>query len=61
MKKLRIFLVNILIGDSSYIRNVVVHGSIIVRKDHYITCCSFDYRGSITVGATVIPVKEAIV
>ena len=41
MGKFRVWLINLLIGDCSYMKNCTVSGVVDIRQRHNITCCTF--------------------
>lgn len=55
MSKFRTWLINLLIGDSSYIRNCVIDGSVGLRNSHCVNGCTFFKGAYVYVGDRTNP------
>lgn len=41
MGRIRAWLISALVGNSSYMKNCVIRGTVILRKDHFVCGCYF--------------------
>jgi hypothetical protein len=41
MKKFKLWLINFLVGDMSYVKNCIISGEVHVRPIHIVTSCCF--------------------
>ena len=52
LNKIRWYLVKLLVGDGSFIRNCVIEGKISIREDHFICSNSFINDSYVYVGSS---------
>jgi len=59
MSKFRRWLIGILVGDSSYIKNCSIEGVLVLRNAHNVSCCGFSKTSIVRIGTVEMSAVKA--